>query len=129
MVSRKDLRKFGLTLGAGFAVLGALALWRGKGLYPYLFCVASGFVLTGLLAPGLLRPVRRVWMRVAEAMGWLMTRVILALVFYLGFTTLGVIGRLLGKRFLEMDMDPSATTYWRERIQLEMDDRSYEKEY
>lgn len=129
MVSKKDLRKFGLTLGAGFAVLGAIVLWRGKGFYPYLFCVSAAFLLIGLLVPGLLRPVRRVWMRAAEAMGWFMTRVILALVFYLGFTPMGVIGRLLGKRFLEMDPDPSAQTYWQEKVSLEVDKGSYEKQY
>jgi hypothetical protein len=110
-------------------VLGGLAFWRGKGFYSYLLGLSAVFLLLGLAAPVVLRPVRRVWMRVAEAMGWFMTRVILTILFYLGFTPIAVLGRLFGKHFLEMRMDKSRSSYWEPCEKTVRDRASYDKQY
>ena len=33
--SRRDLRNFGLVVGGGFLILGAILLWREKALWPW----------------------------------------------------------------------------------------------
>jgi len=69
----------------------------------------------GLLVPTWLAPVERVWMAVARAMGWVMTRVILGLLFCLIFTPAGLILRLLGKDPLGLRFPIDVPTYWQER--------------
>lgn len=108
------LRSFGLTVGG---VLVALALWflfRGK--HPGFRWGAGGagllLVAAGLLAPGALRPLRRAWMALAFAMGWLVSRVLLTVIFYAVVTPLALAARLAGKRFLDLGFDRAATTYW-----------------
>jgi len=106
------LREFGLTVGIAFGVLAALLFWRGRSHYVYFAYLGAGFILAGLIVPGILRPVRKGWMTAAAGMGWVMTRVILTVLFFAVFTPIGLIARLAGKRFLHLAVDPSAESYW-----------------
>jgi len=93
-----DLRKFGITMGVAFAVLGGLLLWRGHWQPKYFFWVAGAFLVLGLAAPVVL--------------GWVMTRVILVVLFYVGITPIALIARLVGKRFLDLGFEPARASYW-----------------
>ena len=128
-VSRAALRNFGLTLAAGFAVLGGLLTWRGRDLDLYFYAAAAVFLVAGLAAPSALGPVRRVWLKIGEGLGWVMTRVIMVVLFYAVVTPIGLIGRALGKDFLSLKRDPKATTYW---VPVDPADRQrehYERQY
>jgi Saxitoxin biosynthesis operon protein SxtJ len=93
----KELRKFGLVIGAAFALIfGLLLPWLfsfSTPLWPFIVCAA--LVIPALVAPNLLRPVQRGWMRLAEPIGRFNTKLILGLVFYLVFTPVGAIRRLI----------------------------------
>ncbi len=110
--SNSELRKFGITIGIAFAILGAIFLWRGKPFWIYLEGAAAVFVLTGLLLPGVLRPVERVWMKGAHVLGIIMTHVILSVTFYLVITPVGLIMRLFGRDPLHRRYDRNARSYW-----------------
>jgi hypothetical protein len=109
---RKSLRDFGLTVGIAFAVLAALLYWREKAHYVYFIPAGAVLILLGLVVPIALRPIRKGWMTLAAGMGWVMTRVILTILFFGVLTPIGVIGRLVGKDFLHVDIDESAQSYW-----------------
>ena len=79
----KELRKFGITLAIAFAIFGGLFLWRGKPAGPYLLYIAGFFFVFGLLLPRILMPVEWAWMKAAHALGFVMTRVLLTLTFFL----------------------------------------------
>ena len=51
-------------------------------------------------------------MTVALAIGWVMSRVVLTLVFAVVLTPLALVARLTGKRFLALGPDRTASTYW-----------------
>lgn len=114
-IERRHLRRFGLTVGIAFLVFAALLFWRHKPAWPYFGGAGTLLGLAGLLVPTLLRPIERVWMSVARAMGWVMTRVILGIVFVVIFVPAGLILRLLRKDPLSMRFDPRAETYWHDR--------------
>ena len=112
---RNRLRRFGLVVGGAFLVLSGLLLWKQRPAWP-LFLAAGGLLAAaGLLTPLWLRGVERIWMRVAGAMGWVMTRVILGLVFALVFTPAGLIMKLTGADPLRLRFEPGARTYWQKR--------------
>lgn len=99
-LSRPTLRRFGWTVGAVFLGLAALMLWKHDGT-PTATAWMSGLVGAALVTfgtawPRSLRPVYRVWMLLAVAMGFVMTRVILTVVFVLVVTPLGLVRRALG---------------------------------
>jgi hypothetical protein len=112
---RRHLRRFGLTVGAAFGILALILLWRQRPAWPTFAGIASAFLLLAGVAPMILRPIERIWMQLATWMGWVMTRVILGLVFVLLFTPIGLAMRLLRKDPLHLRFDPRAGTYWTRR--------------
>ena len=123
------LREFGITLGCAFGVLGGLLLWRDKAHYIYFFAASAVFFLLGLAVPSALRPVQKVWMKFSLALGWVMTRVILTVLFFAVFTPIGAISRLFGKRFLCLATGESCDTYWEYKKPRELKKSDYEKQY
>lgn len=126
---KAELRNFGLTLAAGFAILGALFLWRHKPIYVYFFIAATVFVVLGLAVPAVLRPVQRLWLKLGDRLGWVMTRVIMVVMFYAVVTPIGLIARATGKDFLHLKFDKDSKTYW---VRVKSQDKTredYERQY
>jgi len=126
---KKELRNFGITMAVALAVIGSFLLWRDSENYKYLYVLAAAFLVLGLALPIALRPFQKAWMTLAILLGWVMTRIILSVLFYLVFTPVGLIAGLVGKRFLSTSFDNNASTYWvtREKVVPEVSD--YEKQY
>jgi len=109
---KKELRKFGITMFVALGLLGGLFFWRGRDYYTCFLILSAVFLFLGIAAPILLWPVHKVWMTLAVVMGWVMTRVIMTILFYLIVTPLGLIARLSGKDFLGVKIDRNAESYW-----------------
>lgn len=114
--SRRALRSFGITVGAVLLIIAGVLLWRAEW---HLTAVASGLAISGgllallgLVAPRILKPLHVAWMTLALILGYLMTRVILTLVFYAAVTPIGLVLRLFGKDPLDRTIDHEASTYW-----------------
>ena len=118
---RVELRRFGFTVATGFLVVAAVAYYRTR-LEPSqtVAVVASvaSLLLAALaaLAPVALGPVFRVWMALGRVLGWINTRVILGLVFYLLVTPIGVALRLTGRDPLNR-RGRTLPTAWTPRVQ------------
>ena len=125
--SKTDLKKFGWTLGVVFGLLSAYFLWRGKSFALYVLALAAILLLFGFIAPTLLKPVQKVWMTLALLMGWLMTRVILAVVFYAVVTPIGLLLRLSGKDFMNRHFPGKEESYWLDHAKREKAD--YERQF
>lgn len=126
---RVKLREFGLTVGIAFGVLAGLLFWRQKDHYVYFAALSAVFILTGLVVPMILRPVNKVWMAFSMGLGWVMTRVILTILFFAVFTPIGLIGRLAGKDFLDLRRDSSQDSYWNYRQETEVSKDDYERQF
>jgi hypothetical protein len=108
-------RRFGLTVGGVFVVLGLLFLWRSHATAgTILSALGTTLVLGGLLVPRWLRPVERGWMAVAEVLGAFWARVILGLAYYGVLTPVGFIMRLAGRDPLDRRLR-SDESYWKKR--------------
>lgn len=127
--TKKDLRNFGLAVGAVLLIIGGLLFWKERPSHPYFLGIGSFLMASGLIFPGILKPFQKVWMALAVVLGWVMTRVILSLLFYLVFTPIGIIARLAGTRFLELKWDKKAKSYWNYKEDKEVDKSSYERQF
>ena len=110
-ISKKELRSFGYTIGIILLIVSGILFHYGNYLYQNLTIIASLFLGLGVVAPLLLKPIYLVWMTFAVILGWIMTRVILSLVFFLILTPIGLITKLLGEDFLKLKKIKS-NTYW-----------------
>lgn len=114
--SRSEQRKFGLVMAAAIVVLGTLR-WAFHGFagFPmYWYSVAAVFLVLGLVAPPVLKPVFVLWMKLAVVLNWIMTRVFLGFAFYVLITPTRVCLRLFGDDPLKRAWKAPGESYWEE---------------
>lgn len=120
--TRRDLKQFGLVLGGAFVLFGLWLFLKKNDLYSVIIAAGAGLILTGLCAPGLLKPFQRGWMILAVILGWFMTRLILSVLFFIILTPTALLARWRRKPVMCMRPDPSLPTYWIFREQNREDD-------
>jgi hypothetical protein len=111
--SSTELRNFGLVVGTLTAGLFGLALpWLSRRAFPIWPCALSGaLILPALLWPPALRYVHWVWVRIGFILGWINSRIILTILFFLVIVPMGLLMRLLGHDPVARKLDPEATSY------------------
>ena len=125
---KKDLRSFGVTIGTILLVIGGFLFFKENEYYQIFIYISGAFIGFGLLAPIILKPIYMAWMFFAVILGWIMTRIILSVLFYLVITPIGLISRLFGKNFLELKKS-NQDSYWNHRIRdLELN-QDFEKQF
>ena len=95
----KEIRQFGLIFGAILVGVFVLFLpWaKDKAAPVWPWFPAAFFWLAAVFLPDALRPVYRVWMKLAMAINAVVTRLVLSSVFYLVVFPMGVVMKLMGK--------------------------------
>src|SRR5262245_48611072 len=119
--SARELRRFGLTVGGIFLLLGLVSRWRGR-TWPPLVLGTAGVLLVvpGLLVPRILAPVERAWMRFAEVMGRVNSRIIL--------TPVGIVRRWL-RDPLDRTMRDGRPSVWVRRPAEPIDRTRYRQQF
>jgi hypothetical protein len=110
----KQLRWFGclwLPLALGGVAYG-IASFPGR---IALGAVAALSLVVGLAAPRLLRPVFVGLLLLTWPVGFVMSHVILAAIFFLVLTPTAWLMRVFGRKGLDLALDPKAASYWRPR--------------
>jgi hypothetical protein len=125
----KALREFGFVMAAFFAIIGAIAMFRGKAHYAYLLSTAGVFGILAVFLPRALLPLQKAWMAFAVVVGFFMSRFILALLFYFVMTPISIIMKIAGKDLLDERIDRSKTSYWKIRTKEDKPAASYENQY
>ncbi len=74
--------------------------------------LALTFGPLGLFWPGALRPIFVGWMVLAFPIGWTVSLLVLALIFYGLFTPMALVFRLMGRDALDRLREPDRPSYW-----------------
>ena len=126
---RSEIRQFSFLIGAILLFISAAFFWTGKEGTDVFFGLGVLIIIAGIVSPIVLKPIYLVWMLIAFGLGWIMTRVILCLLFYLVLTPIGLISRLLGKKFLELKFDVSKESYWHYQKNIKTTKKTYERQF
>lgn len=110
--SEKECRNFGLTVGIVLVVLSLLLFYFEYNSYMYFSTPGGLLIILGIVFPSALRPVQKIWMTFAVVMGFVMSRVILTIIFYLVVTPIGLLAKLFRKDFLDLSIDKNRKSYW-----------------
>jgi hypothetical protein len=111
---RKTLRQFA---GLWLAFFGGMALWQAlvKG-RPTLGLSIAGLAVVvgvaGLTRPDWMRFIYVGWMILAFPIGWTVSQVMLALMFFGLFTPIGLVFRLIGRDPLQRNRPTGRESYW-----------------
>jgi hypothetical protein len=126
--SPRALRRFGYLVGSVFLLLGCVLLWRHRGLGWPLTSVGAALVVLAALDPRTLKWVYAPWMILAAALGWIVTGVLLTIVFFLVVTPVGLLQRFFGKRAIEVARRAGPVSYWQARA-TPPTQKDYEKQF
>ena len=126
---KSDLRKFGIIIGVILLIIAGFLFWKEKESFQILLTFGVTLCILGIAIPFILKPIYWVWMIFATILGWIMTRVILNLLFYIIITPIGLTLRFFGKQFLELRWDKSKESYWNYRTIKHLKMEDYEKQF
>ena len=128
--SASELRRFGLTVGGIFVLLGAVSWWRHHVWPPVVFGVVGVLLLSsGLAVPLALEPVQRWWMRLGMLLGEVNGRIILTVLFYLVIAPLGAVLRTFFRDPLDRALDDGRSTNWIKRERQPVEPARYEQQF
>ena len=111
-----ELRKFGLITGAIIILFigGFLPWWWNKDILQWqrVTLPLGGTLIAWALAhPASMIYFYKPWMKLAEGLGYINTRIILFAVFYLVFFPMGIIMRMVGKDPMHRKIDTTLSSY------------------
>jgi hypothetical protein len=105
-------RSFGWVFTGFFAILAFLPLLRGKPFRPWALAVSGAILLLTLIRPRLLHPLNILWARLALLISKVTNPIMTGLMFYVLFTPVAIVLRLMGKDLLRLKAEPAENTFW-----------------
>ncbi|MFZ3089134.1 MAG: SxtJ family membrane protein [Nitrospirota bacterium] len=112
LIEKVEARKFGFIVGSIFIILGLLSAFKDKGINLSLIIPASILFLLALIAPGLLVPIYKAWMRLGAILGRINSFLILSIIFYCVVTPIGLIRRIFSKGSEKFAYKTAKDSYW-----------------
>ncbi|CAD5966370.1 SxtJ [Planktothrix tepida] len=112
-LDQKGLREFGLIGGSIVAIVFGcvLPILRHHSLSVWPWTIAIILWIWAIVAPATLNLVYQIWMRIGLVLGWIQTRIILGLLFYIMITPMGLMKRLLDGNSTTQCFEPDLHTY------------------
>ena len=74
----------------------------------------------------ILKGIWQKWRKLWEAISYVITKLLLGLMYYTVFTLYGLIAKLMKKDFLDVKMGEDVKSYWKEKEKVE---EEYNKQY
>ncbi len=121
-------RRFAWTLAFAFAALAGVERWRGRPTMSLaMLAIAVVWAVAGAVVPTHLGAVRRAWTRFGDALSWVTRPIVLAVMYWVVLTPIGLVRRTVARSPLARPHD--ARSYWIERPRASADDaaRSMER--
>ena len=121
-------REFGLIVGGMLLLLASWWIYRRKfhSISQITLPIGALLVILGIIFPRALVYPNRAWMALAEVLSFISTRIILAFVYFVVITPIGVVKRLFGWDPLNRRAAANES-YWRPYSERQRDPRHYEK--
>ena len=126
-VTDAQARKTALVVAAVLSGIAAWNFYKGRPTVVAIFGgLALALVLTGLLLPALARRFHVFWMTIAAALGYVNSRVLLSVLFYLLFAPYGFVSRLFKRDPLNRRA-AAGESYWTPRKQTRQQREQFER--
>ena len=126
---KKSLRSFGITMSLALSVI-AIVVFLKRYNSNLALQVASGFFLAlAIFAPALLKPLYIIWMKFAFVLGWVNTRIILCILFYLFFTPIGIGIKIFRIDLLDRGIQKDKDSYWKPKEKTPFNPLNYERQF
>lgn len=126
-VTSGEARKTALIVAGVLAVIAVFLLYRGRATNAWIVGgLALALVLVGLFVPPLAKLFHRIWMWIAVKLGWINSRILLTLVYFLMFVPYKLVSRLVGRDPLFL-RQPAGESYWHKREKTHQEPEQFER--
>lgn len=105
-------RSFGLVFAGVFLLVGLYPLRHGASVSLPWLAAAGAMALLALVAPRVLSPFNRLWLRLGLLLGRVVTPIVMAVLYYGVFTPIGLVSRSRARASLGLRYSPEAESYW-----------------
>ena len=115
--SRRELMWFGPLFALFAGLVGGVASWKfdAPGFAKWVGLVSAAIVAIYYAVPPLRKPIFVAWLAAVFPIGWVVSHLLLSVVFYLVVFPIGLLVRLFGYDALRRRREPDAESYWIER--------------
>ena len=120
-----DLSQFGLVFALFFLVLHFVTK-SGHNRFIY---ASIAFLIITLFFYRVLGPLNRLWRKLGDIMGRVISSVILGVVFYIILTPLALLKRLSGNRSMDIDFSLDKTSFWVTRNNKTVSGKDFEQQF
>ena len=107
-------RSFGILFSIVFAIIAFWPTINGNPLRLWSIPISVIFLVLGLLNSKLLNPLNIVWVKFGELLGRIIAPIVMAIIYFIIVTPIGLFMRLIGKDLLNIKFSKS-NTYWIKR--------------
>ena len=107
-------RSFGILFCIVFAIIAFWPIINGNPLRLWSIPISIIFLVLGLLNSKLLNPLNIVWVKFGELLGIIIAPIVMAIIYFIIVTPIGLFMRLIGKDLLNLKFSKS-NTYWIKR--------------
>ena len=116
IISKKQLRQFGIIIGLAIPVLMGwfIPLIWGHSFRIWTFWIGFPLLILGLIKPSLLFYPYKAWIGIGHILGWINSRIILGVVFILVLQPIAYIMRLFGYDPLQQNLKGNVNDSYRE---------------
>ena len=108
-------KSFGLVFSVVFALIGLYPLLSDGQVIIWVLAVSAGFFLIAFIAPGILAIPNKLWFKFGMLLSFIVTPVVMAVIFFLVLTPFGLLMRLFSRNPEDRKLAPKAESYWQVR--------------
>ena len=127
---KTEARRFAVILAIILLGFAGLSWWKAHPGRATGLAIAAGIVpIIAFAAFPLWLKFFRLWMKFAEVLSWVMTRVILTVFFFGILTPVGLVMKLFGKAPMDLKWKDGRETYWFDKGETEYTVERYSKQF
>ena len=108
-------RSFGLLFFVVFLIVALWPLKYEEDIRSWSLALSIIFLILGVLNSKLLTPLNKLWFKFGIFLGFIVSPIVMGIVYFLVVTPIGTFMRLLGKDLLKTSKVKSTSTYWIKR--------------
>jgi hypothetical protein len=127
--SHRELLWFGPIVGLFVAIVGSMLVYQldMEAAAYALWAAAAVVLITYYARPTIRVPVMRGWIHLFLPIGWVMSHVLLAAIYYAVLTPIGLVMRVCGYDPMQRALQPTKATYWVARTKIDEPQRCFKQ--
>ena len=104
-------KSFGIVFCVVFFVIGIYPIVNGGDIRVWSFVISIIFLILGILNSKVLTPLNKIWLKFGLFLGKIISPFIMAIIFFLVVTPIGLLMRVIGKDVLNLKFNNNKS-YW-----------------